>query len=148
MSFLPPAPKYTGVVHYEDVPKLEINPYLSETPKFFGELSKPPQPTQADTRVERANERLEQGKKFYQAGDMEKARREFDRAIEILMGSAENLPDRFKVEKRLEEMALALHRLDINGLGAADLPGRPGCDKAPLERLLELTLRVNPDLKP
>src|SRR5260370_27742790 len=73
MSFLPPAPKYTGVVHYEDVPKLESNPYLSETPKFFGELSKPPQPTQANTRVQRANERLEQRKNLYQPCDLTKA---------------------------------------------------------------------------
>src|SRR5258708_35693280 len=79
---------------------------------------------------------------------MEKARREFDRAIEILMGSAENLPDRFKVEKRLEEMALAIHRFDVNGLGAGDLAGRPGYDKAPLEDILELTFPVDPELKP
>ncbi len=64
------------------------------------------------------------------------------------MSAPETMPDRAKVEKRLEQMVAAIHRYDVNGLGAGDLSSQPGYDKAPLEDILEMTFPVDPNLKP
>ena len=105
-------------------------------------------PTQSTLRVQRADERFKAGRELYQAGDVDAARQEFDRAVDILLGTPENIPDRAKVEKKLEEMVAAIHRYDVNGMGAGDLAGQPGYDRAPLEDILEMTFPIDPSLKP
>src|SRR5260370_25597439 len=53
-------------------------------------------PTEADSRIIRAEQRFESGKKLLQAGDIAGARRQFDRAVDVLLSAPENLPDRQK----------------------------------------------------
>ena len=149
MSFLPPAPKGAVVTHYADTPIVEPSKYLAETPTFiYPNIKVPNRPTAADARITRANEHYEAGRKLYQAGNMDEARKEFDRAIEVLLNAPDDLSDRIKIEKRLEEMVATIHRIDVNSLGAGDLAGQPGYDKAPLEDILELTFPIDPGLKP
>ena len=105
-------------------------------------------PTQSTLRMQRAEERFKAGRELYQSGDVEAAREAFDRAVDILLGTPENVPDRAKVEKRLEEMVAAIHRYDVNGMGAGDLAGQPGYDRVPLEDILEMTFPIDPSLKP
>ena len=59
-------------------------------------------PTEADSRIIRADERFETGKKLYQAGDVEGARREFNRAVDVLLNASASLPNRQRLEHRLE----------------------------------------------
>ncbi len=149
MSFLPPAPKTAVVTHFTDTPIVEHSKFLAETPTFiYPNIQVPNKPTATDARIARANERYESGRRLYQAGNMEGARKEFDRAVEILLNAPEDLSDRVKVEKRLEELVSTIHRIDVNSLGAGDLGGQPGYDKAPLEDILEMTFPIDPNLKP
>ncbi len=88
------------------------------------------------------------GRKQYQDGDAAGARREFDRAIEALL-SAPDVPtpgSRGAVERKLEELVEAIHRLELEGLGSADTD-QPPYDKAPLDDIPEMTFRVDPKLK-
>jgi membrane-bound lytic murein transglycosylase D len=150
MAFLPPAPKpSTGVPPLPQAPEIQSNPFLTQTPTFITNSIRSIQvPSQASLRIQRADERFQAGKKLYQEGDMDGARSEFDRAVDILLSTAESMPERARVEKRLEEMVAAIHRYDVNGLGAGDLSGQLGYDKAPLEDILEMTFPVDPNLKP
>jgi membrane-bound lytic murein transglycosylase D len=99
-------------------------------------------------RVKRAEERFERGRKLFQEGDAAGARAEFDAAVDTLLGTPTDLPDRFKVESKLEQLVAAIHKLDVNRLGAGDFSELPSYDKAPLEDILELTFPVDPALKP
>jgi len=150
MAFLPPAPKQALTVPLLlEAPPMQANSFLPQTPSFLGsQLQAIDRPTAASLRIQRAEDRYLAGKERYQAGDMEGARREFDRAVDILLSAAENTPERNKIEKRLEQMVASIHRYDVNGLGAGDLSSQPGYDKAPLEDILEMTFPVDPNLKP
>lgn len=150
MSFLPPAPKSTVAVlpPIPEAPKVEASLYINESPSFLNSIAQiPPRLTNADLRIRRADERFQAGKKLYKDGDIEAARKEFDRAIDILMSAPEGMAERAQVEKRLEDMVAAIHRYDVNGMGAGD-DDRPSYDKAPLEDILEMTFPVDPSLKP
>jgi membrane-bound lytic murein transglycosylase D len=150
MAFLPPPPKPAVTVPpLSDAPHLQSNIYLSQTPTFLNPaLQSIERPTAASLRIQRADERYRAGKELYQAGDLDGARREFDRAVDILMSAPDLMPERNKVEKRLEEMVASIHRYDVNGLGAGDLSDKLGYDKAPLEDILVMTFPVDPNLKP
>jgi len=150
MAFLPPAPKaIASPAPLEDSPKFQSNSFLSQTPSFLTQsLQSIEKPSAASLRIQRANERYLAGKELYQAGDLDGARREFDRAVDILLSAAESMPERNKVERRLEEMVASIHRYDVNGMGAGDLSSQLGYDKAPLEDILEMTFPVDPNLKP
>jgi membrane-bound lytic murein transglycosylase D len=150
MSFLPPAPRQSVLAASSlEPPVVSSNPFLSDTPLFLKPiLHVPPKPSEADQRIRRAEQRFESGKSLYLAGDVDGARSEFDRALEILLTTAESLPDRYKIELKAEQYVAAIHRYDVNGMGAGDLSGQVAYDKAPLEDILVMTFPVNPQLKP
>ena len=47
-------------------------------------------------------------------------------AVDILLTTPDTLPDRYKIEKKLEELVAAIHKYDVNGLGAGDFSGTNG----------------------
>jgi membrane-bound lytic murein transglycosylase D len=142
-------PRSTTSAPLPEAPKLQPNIFLaSETPILLQTAKLSAESSAATLRIQRADARFEAGKKAYQAGDIETARREFDRAVDILLSSPATMSERSRIEIRLEQMVAAIHRFDVNGMGAADLAGQPGYDKAPLEDILELTFPVDPSLTP
>lgn len=146
MAFLPPVPSGRAV-QLPEPPPAPSNLFL-QTPKFLvTNLDVPPSPTQLDTRMKRAEERFLAGKAMYQAGDAEGARREFDRAIDLVLSVQEDLSERPELEKRFEQMVATIHRYDVEGLGAGEAREEPAFDKSPLEDLLEMTFPIDPKLK-
>ena len=76
--------------------------------------------TQGDTTIQTAQRRYQAGKRSYQAGDVATARREFDRAIDMMLeASDQGLIDRQQYERQLDEMVDQIHRLDLAEFGAA-----------------------------
>jgi membrane-bound lytic murein transglycosylase D len=150
MSFLPPAPRPVVLADSTtDAPVVQSNLYLPETPSFMRPtLQVPPKPSQVDMRIRQAEDRFQSGKTKYQAGGAAAARVEFDKALDILLGTREDAPDRYKVEQKIEQYVAVIHRYDVNGMGAGDLSGKVGYDKAPLEDILEMTFPVDPRLTP
>lgn len=149
MSFLPPATaQYVSTVTVE-APSVPANRYLTESHAFLKpNLEIPPRPSEVDIRIRRAEDRFNRGKLLYDQSDVVGARIEFDAAIDTLLGTPEQLADRYKIEPKLEQMVAAIFRYDVNRLGAGDLSAAPSWDKAPLEDILDLTFPVNPNLKP
>ena len=149
LSFLPPAPKQPIQSNSLDAPQMTAALTVSSAPVFVNPaLQVPPKPSLTDMRIRHADERLAAGKRAYQDGNLLTARDEFDKAIDLLLSTPENATDRYKVEKKLEEYVAAIHKYDVNGLGAGDLSGQVAYDKAPLEDILEMTFPVDPGLKP
>jgi membrane-bound lytic murein transglycosylase D len=150
LAFLPPAPGQrlaSGLAL--EAPAIPANLYLTDSPSFLKpNLQVPPKPSRADLRIRSAEERLQYGKGRYLAGDVAGARYAFDKALDLLLSTPEDLPERYKVEQKIEQMVAAIHRYDVNGMGAGDLSGQVAYDKAPLEDILEMTFPVDPQMKP
>lgn len=148
--FLPAAPVANAKPAIEtvdlDPPKLESDLYRNEMPRFLGQEF-PPRPTQADARIRRAEERFSAGKKLYQSGNIEGARREFDRALDLVLASADEPSDRTGFDRRLEALVDSIYRFDVEGLGSGEIAQEPRFDKTPLDDILSLTFPVDPRLK-
>ena len=122
MSFLPPAPRGAAAAVELPEPPPVHNVYLgADIPAII--LSNPQilqRRTQGDTTIQTAQGRFQAGKRSYQAGDLPNARREFDRAIDLMLeASDQGLLDRLQYERQLDEMVDNIHRYDLADLGAA-----------------------------
>ncbi len=151
MSFLPPAPhSASAAVELPEPPPVSHNVYLgADIPAVI--LTNPQalqRRTQGDTTIQTAIGRYQAGKRYYQAGDVENARREFDRAIDLMLeASDQGLIDREQFERQLDEMVDGIHRYDLADLGAAAVVDQGKFEKAPLEDILQMTFPVDPKLK-
>src|SRR5579883_3118793 len=151
MSFLPSPPR-AGAESAEDLPQppvVEANTYLSQAPPILlAANTSLPRKTNADSLLFRAEQSFERGKRLYQANDLAGARREFDAAIDsILEASAENPSESMDYSRRLDQMADAIHRFDLAGMGASAAVEEGKFEKAPNEDILVMTFPVDPKLK-
>jgi membrane-bound lytic murein transglycosylase D len=104
-----------------------------------------PQPSRFDARLDRAEDRFLTGKRLYLSGDKEGARREFDRAVDLILASREASDDR-RLNKRFEDLIEQIYRYDIEGLGPG-VTAEVAYDKAPIDEIIELTFPIDPRLK-
>ena len=97
----------------------------------------------------KARDHLEAGKRFYQLGDLDAARREFDAALDVLLSAPDTLPDRPRLESELDQIADTIYHYDLEGLGAA-ASEQPEVvyDKSPLDSILDMTFPTDPNLRP
>jgi membrane-bound lytic murein transglycosylase D len=150
MSFLPTAPKAAASSSeaLPPAPPLEPNVFLRDVPSFILSANASlPKKNNADALVMRAEQAFQRGRKLYQANDIPSARLEFDNAVDSLLdASAENPSDSSDYERRLDEMADAIHRFDLAGMGAA-AADEGKFEKAPNEDILVMTFPVDPKLK-
>jgi membrane-bound lytic murein transglycosylase D len=98
--------------------------------------------------IQQAGQVLESGRRFYRAGNVANARREFDHAIDVMLEASDQNPtDRQEYEKKLDEMIDSIHRIDLAGLGASLSAEPEQFVQSPLEDILQLTFPVDPKLK-
>jgi len=148
MPFAAPARTTAGAVTISDPPPLTTNVYLnSETPELLERFRSVNLPTPSDLLITRADEAYQRGRRFYQSGDKDRARRQFDRAVELLFQASENPSDRTAFERKFEETVDGISRYDLAGLGPAVSDEGPRFEKTPLEDILEMTFPVDPKLK-
>jgi len=146
MSFLPaplPAPAIS------DEPRLPSGLYEHSMPNLAQKtLSDIDWPGEVDSRILRAQQQFEAGKKFYQRGDNAAARKQFDLAIDTLLTAPENLPNRQKLERQLDELSESIYRYDLEGLGSGEMRDEIVFDKSPIDGILEMTFPIDPNQKP
>jgi membrane-bound lytic murein transglycosylase D len=149
LSFLPSTPARVEP-SFEEPPRLAPNFYASESPDLVRRaLASAPHQAEAESLLAKARLYMEAGKRFYQQGDTEGARREFDSAMDVLLSAPDNLPDRPRLESELDQIADTIYRYDLEGLGgaASQLPVVV-YDKSPLDGILDLTFPTDPNLRP
>jgi membrane-bound lytic murein transglycosylase D len=130
------------------VTEVNTESYLETVSRSETKLDHPFRPTGSDLLIQQAEEKLHQGRDAYRKNDVERARREFDAAIGLMLQASDNPSDRLLYETRMEEMVDSIHRLDMAGLGAAVPPSdSPQFEKAPLEELLQMTFPLDPKIK-
>jgi membrane-bound lytic murein transglycosylase D len=150
MSFLPPAPHPSSAAAEALAPPVvKPNLYLHDVPAFL--LVAPTLPerkTRGDALVQRAERSFQAGKRFYQANDVENARKEFDTAIDLMLEASDQNPaDRANYEDQLDQMVDAVHRFDLSGMGASATLEEGRFERAPLEDILQMTFPIDPKMK-
>lgn len=122
-------------------------PYLKQIVKDKKSSASAFKPNGSDLLIQQAEERFSNGRKSYQERDFNRARVEFDAAIDDMLTASEDPTDRRLYESRLEDMVDAIHHDDLAGLGAAAAGDLTTFDKAPLDDILEMTFPVDPRIK-
>jgi membrane-bound lytic murein transglycosylase D len=150
MPFVPPPlsePRELALA--AEPPSLSPNLYLrSEAPvPLIAQSRLSPLPTPSDLLIAQADDAFRQGRKFYKSGDKDKAREQFDRAVDLMFQASENPGDRTSFVRKFEEIVDNIHRYDLAGLGPARNVETPRFEKSPLEDILEMTFPVDPNLK-
>jgi membrane-bound lytic murein transglycosylase D len=145
-AFLPNAPKVLVVETPPDLPSAHTSELYAQEKVT---LLKPLEPNAiSDASIQKADEHFASGKRLYEQGDASGARHEFNQAIEALLAVPSDVPDRPRVERKLEQLADAIYRYDIEGLGAGKSHDEIVYDKPPLDDILDMTFPVDPRLKP
>jgi membrane-bound lytic murein transglycosylase D len=149
MSFLPSTPARVES-SFEEPPHIPSNLYSNEVPNLVQQaLAAQPRAVETDSRIFKAEGHFEAGRKLYQQGDLSGARREFDAAMDTLLTAPDNIPDRQKLERRLDQMAETIYRYDLEGMGSgAAAQPEVVYDKTPLDDILQLTFPTDPNLRP
>jgi len=112
--------------------------YGNEVPAMPAPLAPLTRPTDAEFLIKKADDSFIEGKKALEAGNTSDARKDFDHALEALLSAPENLPERARVERRLEELIEAIYRYDADQTAAVD-PDKVVYDKSPKDDMVELT---------
>ncbi len=143
-SFLPSPPlPALAPLAIEQPPRVAQTLYLSETPNLV-----PKTLPEIERRLNTAEERFEAGKRAYQAGDFKLARTEFDHSLDVLLSAPEELPERHRLELRLDELVDSIYRYDLDRMVAGETKQAVIYEKSPLESMLEMTFPIDPKLKP
>src|SRR5579864_2197000 len=147
-ALLPPAARPSAFdLAATEPPPVESSIYRSEVPNVVSRTPQlPANATRSDLLIEKAQQHFVLGKKYYQDGD-NRARSEFDQAVDLMLEASDNPSDRQAYNSKLEEMVDAIHRFDLTGLGSAANLDEPQYEKAPLEDILPMTFPVDPKLK-
>jgi membrane-bound lytic murein transglycosylase D len=122
-------------------------PYLKQLARDKRSAASVFKPSASDLLIQQAEERFANGRKFYQDRDFDKARVEFDAAIDAMLKASDDPTDRRLYEARLEDMVDAIHHDDLSGMGAAAPVDTTAFDKAPLDDILQMTFPIDPRIK-
>jgi len=99
---------------------------------------------EGDERLQKAQTHLDRGRDLYFRRDISEAHREFDAAVNVLLSAPESLPDRARIERRLEEICDLIYRFDIEKLGAGQTQAEEeDFDKAPIDEISHMTFPVD-----
>jgi membrane-bound lytic murein transglycosylase D len=148
LSFLPSTPALVELT-FEAPPQVATGFYSSESPDLVQRaLAAATRPTEVDSRIAKAREHLEAGKRAYQLDDLDAARREFDAALDVLLSAPESLPNRQRLESELDQIADTIYRYDLEGLGSSASQAEVVYDKSPLDSILDMTFPTDPNLRP
>ncbi len=147
-SFLPSTPQPV-VVTFEEPPLIASTLYKNESPDLIQHaLTVAPRPPEVEGLMAQAEDFFQSGKRLYLVGDIAGARRQFDRSLDVLLSAPDNLPDRQRLEHKLDQLADSIYRYDLEGLGSRASQQEVIYDKSPLDSILEMTFPSDPRLRP
>jgi membrane-bound lytic murein transglycosylase D len=135
-------PGLTGSIA-TSLPALDL--YAFEKPKT--PLPSLPRPADGEFVIRQADQHFNAGKRALEEGRSADARREFNRAIEVLLAAPENAGDRTQIERRLEELTDNIYKYDVDQQNPGDSGDKVSYEKRPLDEILESTFPVEPSLR-
>ena len=106
--------------------------YADEAPERIVSTPVPVQSASTDLLIRQSDERYSAGKRAVQEGRLEDARRDFNRAVEILLTSTGNAADQITLERHLDNLVDSVYRFDLDRLGAGATE-ESAYEKSPIE---------------
>jgi len=128
-------------------PALTVAWYANEVPNLEISLPAVPRPSDADFLIKRAEDRFAAGKRALQEGRIDDARKQFDRVVEVLLTAPDNLVERPRLERRVEELIESIYRYDVDQSAAAQSEPEVSFEKSPIDDLLQMTFPIDPSLR-
>jgi membrane-bound lytic murein transglycosylase D len=98
----------------------------------------------------RAEAAFRSGEQNYKAGHLEKARRDFDRALDTLLASGLPIDSDRRLEQLFENLVEAIHNYELAAFREGDGFSEPrgqATEAAPIDEIAEMTFPVDPRLK-
>ena len=108
-----------------------------------------PQPEPPDSigiLIAEAEEHYAAGLAHYRAGNLEQARVEFDRALELLLESGLELPEQERLRNKFDQLVDAIHSLEVAAVERGDVLSEQRYEPAPIESFAGLTFPVDPKI--
>lgn len=101
-----------------------------------------------DSRLRRAEEKFDAGKRALAEGNQELARRLFNESIDLVLEAPSDVASasRDRINRRAQELIDAIYRYDVSRLGASEAPEQFIFEGSPRERVLE-ELTFPPDAR-
>ena len=97
--------------------------------------------------LEKTEEAFRTGEQNYRAGHLEKARRDFDRALDWLLGSGIDLHDDPRLERLYDRIVDTVHAYELTALREGDGFTEQKAEPAAIDEIAELAFPVDPSLR-
>jgi membrane-bound lytic murein transglycosylase D len=134
-------------------PHIESAPIASLAPLPLGDrgalvLTLVPKPRSAtEVLIEQVQAAFRAGEQSYKAGHLEKARRDFDRAVDLLLSSGYDLHADSRLEQLFDHVVDSVHGYELAAFREGDGFTEQKAEPAPIDEIAELTFPVDPRLK-
>ncbi len=147
--FVPPArpgAPYASPV-FIDPPTVALDLYGSEAPNLASSVPSLSRPSDVDFLIKKADDRFAAGKRAIQERHIEEARGNFDRVLDVLLNTPENLPDRARLERHIDELIEQIYRYDVDQSATAQPDDEVRFEKSSIEEILQMTFPIDPSLR-
>jgi membrane-bound lytic murein transglycosylase D len=111
------------------------------------ELLTPPPPAAVEVLIQAVEAAFRAGEQNYKAGHLEKARREFDRAVDWLLGSGIDLQSDPRLEALFDRLVETVHAKEAAVFHEGDGLSEQRAEPAPIDEIAEMIFPVDPKLK-
>jgi membrane-bound lytic murein transglycosylase D len=106
-----------------------------------------PQPDPAEKIIAQSEAAYQAGVEAYRSGHLEQAKREFDRAVDLLLMAPDHVRSDQRLEAQLEKLVDQIHGLEVVALKEGDGFTERRTVPAPVDEIAELTFPSDPKLK-
>lgn len=107
----------------------------------------PPQPDPVEKLIVESEAAYQAGVTAYLAGHLDRARREFDRAVDLLLSAPAEVRGDARLEKQFEKLVDSIHNYELVALKEGDGFAEQRSVPAPVDEIAELTFPTDPRLK-
>jgi len=128
-------------------PNVNLALYGNEAPNLAISLPSLARPSDVDFLLKKADDRFAAGKRAFQEGRTDDGRAEFDRVLDVLLTAPDNLPDRARLERHIDELIEQIYRYDVDQSGAAQADEEVRFEKSPIDEILQMTFPIDPSLR-
>src|SRR5665213_121424 len=122
--------------------------YANETPLITSSsLPSFSRPSDVDFLIKKADDRFASGKRAYQEGRTADSRVDFDRVLDVLLTAPDNLLDRARLERHIDELIERIYRYDVDQAASSETDEVVRFEKSPIDEILQMTFPIDPSLR-
>jgi len=118
-----------------------------ESPKDAARPAAEPSKPTVEALLAEVEAAFQAGEQNYKAGHLEKARREFDRAVDLILTGGYDLHDDARLEQLFDRIVGTIHAYELAAFKEGDGFTEQRSEPAPIDEIADLTFPVDPRLK-